>query len=206
MPDSYVTGLDGMLYCNQTLFLSRRVGSGHETSRYEVYVPVSVFHKWEAITCTMQSDQLTELLLHRLQVIIFISMSSWSHEGWLWHANGFSGFCLKYFWNWEYILTKKATWSLYVTFLVTMEMLYLPQSFDMVARQHGSFCPAEVSSTACLPEVLYSNPTELSHWYMHEVVECLVVNNSSPILPSNNVGLYARNFYLKERSHFSTVL
>ena len=53
MLDGYVTGLGGMSYCNQTLFLSGRVGSGHETSSYEVYVPVSVFHKWEVITCTM---------------------------------------------------------------------------------------------------------------------------------------------------------
>ena len=44
------------------------MGSGHEISRYEVYVPVSAFHKWEAIPYAMQSDQLTELLL-RLQVI-----------------------------------------------------------------------------------------------------------------------------------------
>ena len=28
---AYVTGSSGMSYCNQTLFLSRRVGSGHET-------------------------------------------------------------------------------------------------------------------------------------------------------------------------------
>ena len=28
----YVTGSGGMLYCNQTLFLSRRVGSGHKTT------------------------------------------------------------------------------------------------------------------------------------------------------------------------------
>ena len=32
MPDGSVTGLGGMLYCNQTLFLSRRVGFGHETT------------------------------------------------------------------------------------------------------------------------------------------------------------------------------
>ena len=32
MPDGYVTGSGGMSYCNQTLFLFRRVGSGHETT------------------------------------------------------------------------------------------------------------------------------------------------------------------------------
>ena len=32
MPDGYVTELAGISYCNQTLFLSARVGSGHKTS------------------------------------------------------------------------------------------------------------------------------------------------------------------------------
>ena len=32
MPDGYVTGSGGMSYCNQTLFLFGRVGSGHETT------------------------------------------------------------------------------------------------------------------------------------------------------------------------------
>ena len=32
MPDGYNTGSGGMSYCNQTLFLSRRVGSGDKTT------------------------------------------------------------------------------------------------------------------------------------------------------------------------------
>ena len=41
MPDGYVTGLGGILYCNQPLFLSARVGSGHETSSQ---TPCPAFH------------------------------------------------------------------------------------------------------------------------------------------------------------------
>ena len=41
MPDSYVTGSGRMSYHNQTLFLSGRVGSGHETnSRIEVLIAI----------------------------------------------------------------------------------------------------------------------------------------------------------------------
>ena len=40
MPDGYITGSGGMSYCNQTLFLSVRVGSGHETrGPWEKYSP-----------------------------------------------------------------------------------------------------------------------------------------------------------------------
>ena len=31
MPDGYITGSGGMSYCNQTLFLSGKMGSGDET-------------------------------------------------------------------------------------------------------------------------------------------------------------------------------
>ena len=77
------------------------------------------------------------------------------------------------FWYWEYILTSTYQQS-------HMKPLYgffdkwryhgsnyhniNRQSFDMVARQHGSFCPAKVersSGTACL-DVLFSNPNEPS--------------------------------------------
>ena len=84
----------------------------------------------------MQSNQLTELLFHRLQVI----MSSWSHKG-SWYANKFPAWLFAEAFLELGVHTYQK--SHMKPFLVRTYYIKR-QCFDMVARQHGSFCPARV--------------------------------------------------------------
>ena len=146
-----------------------------------------------------QCNQLTELLFHRLQVIIIISMSNWSHEG-MWHAKRFLAVCrsiLVLGVHTNFHLPKKPHEAVYMAFLVSRSTYHgiNRQSFDMVARQHGSFSPAKVarsSITACL-EFLFSNPNM-------RYLNVYVVSNSSPICLATMWVYMQKNFYVKERS------